>query len=313
MRSAELTRQLLAFSRQQVLEPRVVDLNEIVSTIERMLRRVIGADIAFSMEKETDLGRVKVDPGQIEQVLLNLVVNARDAMPNGGNLTIATANEQVAEGLFPEHPQMQPGAYVRLSVSDDGTGMSKDVQSRVFEPFFTTKDVGKGTVFGIVRQSGGIIHLTSEVGRGTTFDVYLPRSEEAPVSIVAPAQTSELHGTETVLLVEDEPTVRRAIATVLRKYGYKVLESANPINALELCETDQHVDLLVTDVMMPGMSGRDLAGQVGRLRPSLPVLYTSGHTEVRAASGATKRGTLFLQKPFTTDALARKVREALKR
>lgn len=320
MRSGELTRQLLAFSRQLVLSPRVLDLNHTVTSVERMLRRVIGEDITLVTALAPDLGRIKVDPGQIEQVILNLVVNARDAMPGGGTLTLETANVDLDAAYAAEHPDVTPGPHVMLAITDDGAGMTPEIQLRVFEPFFTTKEVGRGTglglstVFGIVRQSGGTIWLYSEAGKGTTFKIYLPRTDETVSGPSSIPKSNDLRGNERVLLVEDEATVRRAVAAVLRRYGYEVVEADGPQRALEICQDDTRFDLLITDVVMPGMSGRDLAERISTLKPDLRILYTSGYTDNTVfRQGGIPTGVHFLQKPFMPEALARKIREALKR
>jgi two-component system, cell cycle sensor histidine kinase and response regulator CckA len=321
-RAASLTRQLLAFSRQQVLEPRVVDLNTILSDMDKMLRRLIGEDIDLLTAPGDDLGRVRVDPGQIEQVLVNLVVNSRDAMPRGGKLTLETADVDLDEGFVKGRLDVPPGPYVMLAVSDTGCGMSPETLARVFEPFFTTKETGRGTglglstVHGIVKQSGGHLEVYSEVGRGTTFKVYLPRVDEAaeqrPAGTFEPAH---LAGRETVLLVEDEELIRRVVTQALELHGYRVVAVEDGRRALAVCErADQPIDLLVTDVVMPSMNGPELVQRVSRLRPRLPVLYISGYTD-RALihQGQRDAGTAFLQKPFMPDVLVRKIREVLDR
>ncbi len=305
LRAAELPRQLLAFSRQQVLSPRVLDLNETITSLDRMVRRLIGESVELETIPGDDLGRVKADPGLLEQVVMNLVVNARDAMPNGGKLTIETGNVSLDDAYVSSHPDATSGPHVMLAVSDTGTGMSKDTQARVFEPFFTTKDTGKGTglglatVFGIVRQSGGTIWLYSEVGRGTTFKIFLPVSDE-PAS---PAARS---------LAEDEPSVRQVVASILSRLGYRVLVSESAEHAIELCKSPEAIHLAVSDVMMPGMSGPVLVQHLRALRPSLKVLHISGYTDNSVVRhGMLEPGLHFLQKPITPDALARKVREVL--
>jgi len=319
-RAAALTRQLLAFSRQQVLDPRVLDLNAAVSEMDKMLRRLVGEDIDFVTAPAADLGRVKVDPGQIEQVLMNLVVNARDAMPEGGKLTIETANVELGAGYANDRLDVSPGPYVMLAVSDTGCGMSRETAARVYEPFFTTKALGKGTglglstVHGIVKQSGGHIELYSELGEGTTFKVYLPRVEEsaeaAPAS-VAPIGRSE--GTETLLLVEDEDTIRRVMRESLELLGYLVLEAKDGSHAITHCQRPgQPIDLIITDVVMPLMSGPELVQRVTAVRPGLRVLFVSGYADhALVHRGLRTAGSAFLQKPFTPERLARRVRELL--
>jgi CheY-like chemotaxis protein len=318
MRAAELTRQLLAFSRRQVLEPRILDLNEIITSIDRMLRRVIGADISLTTIPFPDLGRIKADQGSVEQVIVNLVVNARDAMPAGGRLTIETANvdldEAYAEGLL----GVTAGPHVMVAVTDTGTGIPRDMQARIFEPFFTTKERGKGTglglstVLGIVQQSGGGIFVYSEVGRGTTFKVYFPRTDEAVSAVRSSTIPSNLNGSETVLVVEDDTSVRRAVVRVLEMFDYRVLEADNAANAVELCRSTGSLHVLITDVVMPETSGRELAERVVAMRPGLRVLYLSGYTDNTIVQhGALAPGIHFLQKPFTPEALGRKLREVL--
>jgi len=315
-RAARLTRQLLAFSRQQLLELRIVDLNEVVIGMEKMTRRLLGEDIVLQIELCEPLGKVKVDTGQIEQVILNLALNARDAMPKGGTLTIATANAE--EPLRPGEP-IRP--TVMLSVSDTGAGMDEATQQRAFEPFFTTKGVGKGTglglatVFGVVEQSGGRISLSSEPGRGTTFVVHLPRCDEQPQPrrpTLRPQQMAAQRR-ETILLVEDEAQVRKLIRAVLTAAGYRVLEAADPLAALRLSEHEAGaIELLVTDVVMPTMNGRELAELLQRTRPETRVLYLSGYTDDTIAQhGVLAPGTELLQKPVTPDALLTRVREVL--
>jgi signal transduction histidine kinase len=322
-RAASLTRQLLAFSRRQVLAPRVFVLNSVLQDMDKMLRRLIGEDIQLTFTLAKDLGAVKVDPGQIEQVLLNLVVNARDAMPRGGRLTIETANVQLDDNYAGTHPDVTPGPYVMMAVTDSGCGMDAATQARIFEPFFTTKGPDKGTglglatVYGIVKQSGGSIYVYSEVGRGTCFKVYLPRHEGAPVAeqVSAPAPTAKVssHGKETLLIVEDDNSVRALTRTVLRSYSYDVIEAIDADDALKwVSEHAQPIHLLVTDLVMPGMSGRELAERVTELRPGLKVLYVSGYTDDAVVRhGLLQQEVAFLQKPFTPKTLASKVREVL--
>jgi signal transduction histidine kinase/ActR/RegA family two-component response regulator len=319
-RAASLTRQLLAFSRQQILEPKVLDLNVIITDLDRMLRRLIGEDIDLVTAPLKDLGQVKADPGQIEQVLINLVVNARDAMPDGGKLTIETANVDLDEGYAQARIDLTPGRYVMVAVSDNGCGMSRETASRIFEPFFTTKPMGQGTglglstVHGIVKQSEGHIEVYTELGQGTTFKVYLPRVEEvAEDRPVAQPEVLDHPGHGTILLVEDEDIIRRVIVTSLRMSGYTVIEATDGSDAISVCENrDQPIDLLITDIVMPLMSGPELVRRVRAVRPRLPTLLISGYTDrALVHQGIRGTGMAFLQKPFTPDVLARKVREVL--
>jgi two-component system, cell cycle sensor histidine kinase and response regulator CckA len=319
-RAAALTRQLLAFSRKQVLQPKVLDLNSIVSEMEKMLRRLIGEDLELGTALDPELGSIKADPGQIEQVIMNLAVNARDAMPAGGKLTIETENVTLNEGYAEQHLAVAPGAYVMLAVTDTGTGMDEKTKTRIFEPFFTTKEVGKGTglglstVYGIVKQSGGNISLHSEVGRGTTFKIYLPLIDEgAPEYKRSPEPEESLKGSETILLAEDEEIVRNLLRDVLKRYGYQVLEATNGGAAFLICERyEGAIHLLLTDVIMPEMSGRDLENRLRQLRPEMKVLYMSGYMDDSIVQhGIIDSAIPFLQKPFTTEALARKVRAVL--
>jgi two-component system, cell cycle sensor histidine kinase and response regulator CckA len=319
-RAAALTRQLLAFSRKQVLSPRVVDLNATVENMLKMLERLIGEDVALEVEAGEGIGRVRVDPAQVEQVIVNLAVNARDAMPRGGRLRIATREELVGEERAGRDPDASPGAYAVFSMEDTGEGMSEETMSRIFEPFFTTKDEGRGTglglatVYGIVRQSGGFVEVESAPGRGSTFRVFLPvvaGADTAGPGDAAPAEPSR--GAETVLVVEDQPEVRRLACEALRRYGYTVLEAGNGGEALLICEQEAApIHAVVTDVVMPRMSGRQLVERLATLRPGLRALFMSGHTDDTViAHGVLEGGLPFLQKPFTPDALARKVREVL--
>ena len=318
--AASLTRQLLAFSRQQVLAPRVLDLNALVADVEKMLRRLIGEDIDLVMVPGAELGRVKADPGQIEQILVNLAVNARDAMPEGGKLVIETANVEIDDAYARSHPVVTPGRYVMLAMSDTGTGMDAATQAHIFEPFFTTKEHGKGTglglstVYGIVKQSGGFVWVYSEPGLGSTFKIYLPLVEDAAESVPGPeARELPFGGSETILLVEDEEAVRTLASRILQERGYRVLESASPDDALQIAEHHQEpIALLLTDVVLPKMSGRKIAEHLTLLRPSMKVLYMSGYTDdAIVRSGVLEANTAFLQKPFTPSGLARKVREVL--
>jgi two-component system cell cycle sensor histidine kinase/response regulator CckA len=318
LRAADLTRQLLAFSRQQVLSPRVLNLNETLASLDRMLRRLCGEDIEIEAIPTPGLHRVRVDPGLLDQVIMNLAVNARDAMPRGGKLLIETANVSLDEAYVSGHPDAVPGPYVMLAVSDTGVGMTKETQARAFDPFFTTKERGKGTglglatVFGIVKQSGGIIWLYSELGKGTTFKIFLPVSEEIPVPSSRSIPAPSFEGTETVLIADDDASVRQVGATILERLGYRVLVSTDVHHAIELCGSPEAIHILVTDVMMPGMSGPDLAEHLLTLRPALKVLYVSGYTPMTIAHHRLLRpGVHFLQKPITPAVLARKVRQIL--
>ena len=319
-RAAALTRQLLAFSRRQVLSPQLVELNELVADMRSMLERLLGEDVTLDVVAGAELGTVHADPGQLEQVLMNLAVNARDAMPEGGRLTIATADIQLDASYAELHLAAEPGPYVMLAVSDTGTGMDEHTKAHLFEPFFTTKEAGKGTglglatVYGIVKQSGGYIWVYSEPGQGTTFKVYLPRMvgargpEELP-----PAEQARHQGTETILLVEDEATVRTIVREALERLGYTVLEAASGEAAIQIGERHPGpIHLLLTDVVMPGQSGSHVAAQLRRARPELRVLFMSGYPSVAMTARSTQEpGVTYLQKPFGPDTLARTVRQAL--
>ena len=318
-RATTLTRQLLAFSRKQLLELKVVDVNAIVADMERLLRPLIGENVEFVTKLSSEAAHTRADAGQLEQVLMNLVVNAKDAMPTGGTLTIQTEKIIVDESHRRGPTFIRPGHYVILSVSDTGMGMDKETQSRIFEPFFTTKEKGKGTglglstVYGIVKQSGGYVMVQSDVGRGTTFQIYLPRAEGVAEKHIAPAAPSALGGTETVLLVEDEESVRQLVRETLAAKGYRVMEAATgESGAAVAAQHDGKIDLVITDVVMPGMGGRELVKQLARSRPETKVLYLSGYTEDAIINeGTMESGAAFLQKPFTLQSLARKVREVL--
>ena len=319
-RAAGLTRQLLIFSRQQVLEPRALDLNALVGNLEKMLLRLIGEDIELLTKPAAGLGAVRADPGQLEQAIVNLVVNARDAMPQGGRLTIETAQVELDRGYVAGHVPTQPGRYVLLAISDTGVGMDGATKARLFEPFFTTKEPGRGTglglatVYGIVKQSGGYIWAYSELGHGTTFKIYLPRvaeTAEAPESTTGTATPAR--GSETVLVVEDQEEVRKLTKRVLEARGYAVLAAPNGVEALEI--VDRHptpIHLMITDVVMPGMNGREVAQRACAKRSDLKVLFVSGYTgEAVLQHRLLEPGVAFLQKPFTPDALARKTRQVL--
>lgn len=319
-RAANLTRQLLAFGRKQMLKPVALNLNDVVVDMQKMLRRLIGEDIRFTTKFDPELHRVKTDPGQIEQVLVNLVVNARDAMPRGGKLTIETANFEVDRDYASRHVGLAPGSYVMLAVSDTGCGMDQETKARIFEPFFTTKEKGKGTglglstVYGIVTQSGGNIWVYSEPGTGTVFKVYLPQLQEeiAPPQKVE-AETTAPRGSETILLVEDEDVVRGLARQILEQAGYRVLDASGGEEAIRLCkERMEPIDLLLTDVVMPETSGKEIAQRLTQLRPATRVLFMSGYTdEAIVHHGVLDSDVEFIQKPFTPVALARKVREVL--
>jgi len=322
-RAAGLTRQLLAFSRQQVLQPTVLEVNKLVSDLEKMLRRLLGEDVALTTQLAPTTGRVKADPGQLEQVIMNLAVNARDAMPNGGKLTLETGNVDLDESYATDHYPARAGPFVMLAVSDTGTGMSEATQAHMFEPFFTTKEKGKGTglglatVYGIVKQSGGFIWVYSEVGHGTTFKLYLPRVQELAERASQPAQTPAraARGTETVLVVEDEAPVRSVARQVLERHGYTVLEAPSAEAALDIATRySGAIHLLLTDVVMPGLNGRELATRLADLRPDARVIFMSGYTDDAVTRhGVLEPGSAYVQKPFTPDAIARKVREVLDR
>jgi PAS domain S-box-containing protein len=317
-RAAALTMQLLAFSRKQVIEPKIIDLNSCVVEIQKMLHRVIGEDIELSIRLQHDLGHVKADPGQLDQVLMNLAVNSRDAMPSGGKLAIETADTDLDDTYVRQHLGARPGPFVMLAVSDTGIGMDPETLAHIFEPFFTTKEIGKGTglglstVYGIIKQNNGYIMAYSEPGRGTTFKIYFPRSEE---SLPAPHKVEKEipGGTETILVVEDELALRELACVLLQEAAYTVLESSGVEDAIAIAkDSDRTVDLLLTDVVMPRLDGRELANQLVALRPNLKILFMSGYTDdVIVHRGVLKHGTVLVQKPFTKATLLRKVRETL--
>jgi signal transduction histidine kinase len=323
LRAAQLTRQLLAFSRQQILLPTVIDLNAVFAGMENMLRRMLGDDVELTWLPAPALGKIMADHGQIEQVIMNLVVNARDAMPKGGKLTVETASVLLTANDVARHPGTKPGRHVMFVVSDTGVGMDKATQARVFEPFFTTKEVGKGTglglstVFGIVQQSGGAIWAHSELDNGTAFTIYFPVTDSlaaAPSVPPAAAELYSLRGSETLLVVEDEERVRVLARTILRKYGYEVIEAASGGDAL--IASEQHparIDLLLTDVVMPRISGPQLAARLLATRPDMKVLYMSGYLdELTRQQDLHDSGAAFVQKPITPETLVRRVRETLR-
>jgi signal transduction histidine kinase/CheY-like chemotaxis protein len=317
-RGAELTQQLLAFSRQQVLETKVVSLNELVVDTQRLLMRTIGEDVAIRVSLGEHLSAVRVDPGQIQQILLNLSVNARDAMPAGGTLAIQTRNTILNDSTPMSHSVANPGPYVVVTVSDDGTGMGSSTLAQIFEPFFTTKPKGRGTglglstVFGIVEQSGGHIRVASTLGHGTTFEIYLPAVNERPQQIEEVKESPLPRGTETILLAEDDETLRTLTARILVAQGYRVLEASDGVEALKVAEKHGGaVDLLTTDMVMPSMGGHDLANELTARRPGMKVLFVSGYTDDAVGRGELQPGDAFLQKPVDPRMLARKVRQML--
>ncbi|HEU4763937.1 MAG TPA: ATP-binding protein, partial [Gemmatimonadales bacterium] len=313
-----LTRQLLAFGRRQFLAPEVIDVRRRIEEMRRMLERLIGEDITLRTRVAEGLWPIRVDPGQFDQVLMNLAVNARDAMPSGGTFTISAENQTLDSTYAVTHADVVPGPHVVVTVSDTGVGIAPEVQPHIFEPFFTTKPVGEGsglglsTVYGIVRQSGGTIWVYSEPGHGTTFKLYFPRwIGEAPLT-APPPRTDAPRGAEMILLVEDEPAIRRLMDRALRALGYQVMTAAEPKEALARVAEAPAVDLLVTDVVMPGMGGRELATRIREAHPTLRVLFISGYTEdVVLRQGERRERDAFLAKPFTPSDLATRVRELL--
>jgi two-component system, cell cycle sensor histidine kinase and response regulator CckA len=314
-----LTQRLLAFSRRQVLEPVALDLNETVRRMQIMLTRLIGDDVALTSTLSTDLGTIHADPGQVEQVLMNLVINARDAMPQGGKISIATANVEIDEVHARQSPFTGPGQYVQLTVSDTGIGMDAETQSHIFEPFFSTKAPGRGTglglstVFGIVNQSGGAIAVYSELNHGTTFKIFFHRHDEPPVTVLPGTEKTTMGGKETILLVDDAPALRRLTRRLLEDCGYTVLESGDPAEALRIAaEFPGALPLMITDVVMPGFSGSVLAEKLATSRPEIKVLFASGYSdEAVIPSRMPGQHYAFLEKPFTREDLLRKVRDLL--
>ncbi|MDB4955004.1 MAG: multi-sensor hybrid histidine kinase, partial [Myxococcales bacterium] len=318
LRAAELTRQLLLFSRQSVIEPKVLGVATLLGSMVKMLPRLLGEDIDLVFVPDAATGRILADAGQIEQVVMNLAVNARDAMPTGGRLTIECVNVELPDDYAREHLGTKPGPHVMIAVTDSGTGMDLATQRRIFEPFFTTKGVGKGTglglstVFGIVQQSGGSLWVYSELGIGTTFKVYFPRVDAEVDAVKQRPAATDLRGTETILLVEDEGQVRAAARGILRRSGYQVLEASNAGEALVHAESPGHIDLLLSDVVMPQMSGPELARRLTKLRPTMKVLCMSGYTDDSIVRhGVLDSNLPYLQKPFTRETLTRKVRLVL--
>jgi two-component system cell cycle sensor histidine kinase/response regulator CckA len=318
-RASALTRQLLAFSRKEMVQPVAMNLNELIVDTHKMVRRLIGEDIEVQLRLADDLGAVQADPGQVDQILVNLAVNARDAMPDGGRLTIETANVELDASFGSTHGPVEPGPYVMLAVADTGTGMTEDTRRRLFEPFFTTKARGKGTglglstVFGIVKQNGGFLYVYSEPGQGAIFKIYFPRLAAGTSTVLPIPSAAPRSGSETVLLVEDEHAVRLLVRAILESAGYRVLEAANPPDAAaSFGDRIGEVDLLVTDVIMPGGTGPALFAQLRSTSPRLRVLYISGYTDdATFRTGRLEPGVAFLQKPFAADVLLRKLREVL--
>jgi PAS domain S-box-containing protein len=319
-RAAGLTRQLLAFSRKQIIEPTLLDLNVVVADMRAMLGRLIGEDVTVAVKLASAPVPVKADRGQIEQIVLNLAVNARDAMPKGGTLTIEAANIDIDQHNAKTHVSVEPGSYVVLSVTDTGTGMTPQVQARLFEPFFTTKERGKGTglglatVQGIVTRSGGSVGVYSEVGKGTSLKVYFPRADAEEMPVAAPPQVRAASGVQTVLVVEDERGLRALAKRLLEREGYTVLAAANAEEAVQLFDANASIDLVLTDVIMPGASGPELTRRLLEQRAALKVIYMSGYTDDAIVQhGILKPGIAFLNKPFTSETLGRKIREVLDR
>ncbi len=319
-RSASLTRQLLAFSRKQILKPEIVDLNIVITDIEKMLRGFIGEDIDLIYVPGPNLGSVNADRGQMEQVLMNLAINARDAMPKGGKLTLETLNIEIDEDYAALRVDVEPGSYVMVAMTDSGLGMNEETQSKMFEPFYTTKGLGKGTglglstVYGIVKQSGGDIFVYSEPGIGTTLKIYMPRVEGvSPKKNITEKHHTASHGNETILLIEDDVAVRGIVSDILEDSGYTLLEASCGSEALEICrEHKDKIDLLLSDVVMPGMNGRELADQIEAMIPGIAVLFMSGYTDNAIQHhGILEQDTAFIEKPFTKFSLVRKIRDVL--
>ncbi|MBU1055732.1 MAG: response regulator [Proteobacteria bacterium] len=321
-RAASLTRQLLAFSRKQVLQPKIMNLNKTAKNMEKMLLRMIGEDIELRAFLAPDLGQIEADTGQIEQVIMNLIVNARDAMPEGGKITLETENVDIDEKYADTHTSVIPGSYVMLSISDTGIGMSDETRIRIFDPFYTTKDKGKGTglglstVYGIIKQSKGNIWVYSEPGKGCTFKIYLPQVEKPiPKAELMPKSIDTLIGSETILVAEDDEMVRNFIVRALQGYGYKVLTAASGEEAIEISLAYKNtIHLLLTDVIMPGINSRDMEESIKTSRPKIKVLYMSGYTDNTIVHyGVLDPGKEFIAKPFTPESMARKVREVIEK
>lgn len=319
-RAASLTQQLLAFSRKQVLEPQILDLNAVVTDVEKMLRRLIGEDVELKITAGPELGKVKADRGQIEQVMLNLAVNARDAMPRGGELKIETANAELTERDAKSYRYVVPGQYIKLQISDTGCGMDEELQSHIFEPFFTTKEKGKGTglglatVYGVIKQSGGYIWVESQPGKGARFNIYLRRVESVQEEVRETKDSvKRAQGPRTILLVEDEASLRKLTRSTLEEVGYTILEAKDAFEAVKIAsQTNSVIDLLLTDVVMPGKSGTELARDLAPRRPAMKVLFMSGYTDgAIAAHGVLESGTSILRKPFTRRQLARSIEDVL--
>ncbi|MCA9686189.1 MAG: response regulator, partial [Myxococcales bacterium] len=317
-RASALTRQLLAFSRKQVLQPQILDINQSVNSMAKMLRRLIGENIELVLDLKPELAAIRVDPGQFEQVVLNLVVNARDAMPQGGEIRVRTFETELSPAKIWRHGDLEPGMYVVLAAQDTGSGMSAETRERIFDPFFTTKAAGKGTglglstVHGIVKQSNGFIEVESELGVGTTFLVYFPIAAEANASAGKGKSEQLPGGNEKILVVEDEAAVRKLMVTILTQQGYNVLEAADGEKALEMVDSIDKLDMLLSDVVLPGKSGREVADLVLEKFPDIAVLYVSGYTDDSVMRHGVDTGArAFLQKPFTRESLTQKVRECL--
>ncbi|MCS7164529.1 MAG: ATP-binding protein, partial [Thermodesulfovibrio sp.] len=317
-KAEKLIQQMLAFCRKQILDLRVININDLIRSMEEMIKRMIGEDIVLSLNLSKDIGLVKADLHQIENAIVNLLVNARDAMPQGGILTVETANVEIDEEFAKKHPDVKAGKYVMLSITDTGVGISDEIKDRIFEPFFSTKEDGTGlglsTVYGIVKQHNGHILVKSKPMKGSTFTIYLPRlTEEVEAEILERSEGKLLRGDETVLVVDDDEKVRATVLEMLKRLGYKTLEANNQDVALFLAQFyDKPIDLIICDVVMPGISGRKLIDKIKNYRPDVKVLYMSGYTDnVVSKHGILEKGINFIQKPFSIEALSRKIREVL--